>query len=223
VIVRRCCWARWRRTARTILRCPAAPLAFLCLFAAETRAGLFAACSMLTWTEAAGLVCNPSHRRLGAPFRTPPAHTGVVSIFACIRRFAGPGAVARFRNSSRNPSLGHHLTANTYKSDGRRRSLWATAQKARQIRRNLFSKRLYDALVGIPMHIITLLVVSVLVGWLSTLILLSDLDNLSARFRHWRNGRSVGRRAVGSSPCGISTARSTAWCCQERSYRGSAP
>jgi uncharacterized membrane protein YeaQ/YmgE (transglycosylase-associated protein family) len=29
------------------------------------------------------------------------------------------------------------------------------------------------------MHIITLSVVSVLVGWLSTLILLSDLDNLS--------------------------------------------
>jgi uncharacterized membrane protein YeaQ/YmgE (transglycosylase-associated protein family) len=42
-----------------------------------------------------------------------------------------------------------------------------------------YSKRLYDALVGIPMHIITLSVVSVLVGWLSTLILLSDLDNLS--------------------------------------------
>jgi hypothetical protein len=134
-----------------------------------------------------------------------------------------PGRCCAVSQQLPNPSLGHHLTANTYKSDGRRRSLWATAQKARQIRRNLFSKRLYDALVGIPMHIITLLVVSVLVGWLSTLILLSDLDNLSARFRHWRNGRSVGRRAVGSSPCGISTARSTAWCCQERSYRGSAP
>jgi uncharacterized membrane protein YeaQ/YmgE (transglycosylase-associated protein family) len=42
-----------------------------------------------------------------------------------------------------------------------------------------YSKGLYDALVAIPMHIITLSVVSVLVGWLSTLILLSDLDNLS--------------------------------------------
>jgi uncharacterized membrane protein YeaQ/YmgE (transglycosylase-associated protein family) len=42
-----------------------------------------------------------------------------------------------------------------------------------------YSKGLYEALVAIPMHIITLSVVSVLVGWLSTLILLSDLDNLS--------------------------------------------
>ena len=40
-------------------------------------------------------------------------------------------------------------------------------------------KRLYDALVVLPMDIITLSAVSVLVGWLSTLILLSDLDNLS--------------------------------------------
>lgn len=40
-------------------------------------------------------------------------------------------------------------------------------------------KGLYDAHVGIPMHIMTLSAVSVLVGWLSTLILLCDLDNFS--------------------------------------------
>jgi hypothetical protein len=51
--------------------------------------------------------CRASLQSL--PSKTGP-HIGVVSIFACICGFAGPIAVALFRNSSRNASLGHHLT-----------------------------------------------------------------------------------------------------------------